>query len=99
MFSLISRVVFNEMIKFLLPKGWFLKVTPGTSKITVGGAIASDVHGKNHVKNGSFGDHLINIVIYLEWSSNLYNFIDALIYCYFSAKHFVFEVGSILKSE
>jgi len=46
---LISEIVFNYV-----PKGWFLKVTPGTKFITVGGAIASDVHGKNHNKAGCF---------------------------------------------
>ena len=43
-----SGITINEMIKFLLPKGWFLKVTPGTKFATLGGCIASDVHGKEH---------------------------------------------------
>ena len=43
-----SRVLLSDIIEVLPPKGWFLKVTPGTKLITIGGAIASDVHGKNH---------------------------------------------------
>jgi FAD/FMN-containing dehydrogenase len=51
-----SGVSLAELIDFLLPKGWFLKVTPGTKLITVGGAIASDVHGKNHHASGCFSE-------------------------------------------
>ena len=49
-----SGISIDEMIKFLLPKGWFLKVTPGTKFATLGGCIASDVHGKEHHKEGPF---------------------------------------------
>ena len=51
----------REIIKEIVPKGFFLPVVPGTSNITVGGSVASDVHGKNHYQDGSFGNHIIKI--------------------------------------
>ena len=53
-----SGVSFADIIDVFLPKGWFLPVTPGTQFVTVGGAIANDVHGKNHHCAGTFGDHV-----------------------------------------
>jgi decaprenylphospho-beta-D-ribofuranose 2-oxidase len=61
-----AGVVFADLLKFLIPKGFFLPVTPGTKFITVGGAIASDVHGKNHHVDGSFTRHVTNLQIMLE---------------------------------
>ncbi|MCH9742875.1 MAG: FAD-binding oxidoreductase [Proteobacteria bacterium] len=49
-----SGVLLSDIFAAFLPRGWFLSVTPGTKLITVGGAIASDVHGKNHHNMGCF---------------------------------------------
>jgi FAD/FMN-containing dehydrogenase len=51
-----SGVLLSEILEVFIPKGWFLKVTPGTKLITVGGAIASDIHGKNHHVEGCFSE-------------------------------------------
>jgi FAD/FMN-containing dehydrogenase len=53
-----AGVLFSEILRLVIPKGWFLPVTPGTQFVTVGGAIANDVHGKNHHKSGTFGRHV-----------------------------------------
>jgi FAD/FMN-containing dehydrogenase len=49
-----AGVMLSEIIDAFLPRGWFPAVTPGTKFVTLGGAIAADVHGKNHHKHGSF---------------------------------------------
>lgn len=54
-----AGVLLSEIIDLVLPHGWFLSVVPGTAFVTVGGAIANDVHGKNHHRVGSFGNHLL----------------------------------------
>jgi len=51
-----AGVLLSDIITAFLPRGWFASVTPGTKLITIGGAIASDVHGKNHHNKGCFGD-------------------------------------------
>ena len=53
-----SGVKLAEILQLVVPAGWFLPVTPGTSFVTVGGAVANDVHGKNHHREGSFGCHV-----------------------------------------
>lgn len=60
-----AGVSLNAILSIVMPLGWFLPVTPGTSFVTIGGAIASDVHGKNHHLNGSFSDHVISMDVVL----------------------------------
>jgi decaprenylphospho-beta-D-ribofuranose 2-oxidase len=54
-----AGAVLKDLIDQTLPLGWKLPVVPGTERVTVGGAIASDVHGKNHPGAGSFGQHVL----------------------------------------
>ncbi len=67
-----SGISSDELLKAIIPKGWFLPVSPGTKFVTVGGMVASDVHGKNHHLEGSFGDHLINLKIKISNSEVVY---------------------------
>ncbi|MEZ5643254.1 MAG: FAD-binding oxidoreductase [Burkholderiaceae bacterium] len=56
-----AGVLLRDIQRLMVPRGWMLPVTPGTQLVTVGGAIANDVHGKNHHRFGSFGDQLISL--------------------------------------
>jgi len=58
-----SGVTIENLLNFLIPKGWFLKVTPGTKYATLGGCIASDVHGKEHHKEGCFSESVKSLKI------------------------------------
>lgn len=58
-----AGVSLRDIQHWAIPRGWSLPVTPGTLLVTVGGAIANDVHGKNHHVFGSFGDHVIQLTL------------------------------------
>src|SRR6266436_888855 len=56
-----AGILFDEIFRIIMPAGWFVPVTPGTRFVTLGGAIANDVHGKNHHRAGTFGAHVRQI--------------------------------------
>ena len=58
-----AGVSLRDIHSLVIPRGWMLPVTPGTQLITVGGAIANDIHGKNHHLCGTFGHHLVEITL------------------------------------
>lgn len=60
-----SGVTLSDIVDPFVSQGWFLSVTPGTKFVSVGGAIASDVHGKNHHKDGSFSSCVISFTMML----------------------------------
>lgn len=61
-----SGITLNSILDFIVPQAWFLPVTPGTKYITVGGAVASDVHGKNHHTDGCFRQYVLEMDVMME---------------------------------
>jgi FAD/FMN-containing dehydrogenase len=53
-----SGLSLEQMLAVIVPRGWFLPVSPGTQFVTLGGAVANDIHGKNHHRAGTFGCHV-----------------------------------------
>ena len=60
-----AGVLLADILKYFVPRGWFLTISPGTKLITVGGAIASDIHGKNHHHAGCFSESLVSMKVQL----------------------------------
>jgi decaprenylphospho-beta-D-ribofuranose 2-oxidase len=58
-------ITLADVLQVIVPQGWFLPVTPGTKLITIGGAVGSNVHGKNHRAEGSFSGHIIDMDVVL----------------------------------
>lgn len=58
-----AGVLLRDIQRQMVQRGWLLPVSPGTQMVTVGGAIANDVHGKNHHAQGSFGDHVLGFTL------------------------------------
>ncbi|RMU91142.1 FAD linked oxidase, partial [Pseudomonas coronafaciens pv. coronafaciens] len=58
MVRLEAGMTLSQLLDAAIPHGWFLPVTPGTRFVTLGGAVANDVHGKNHHRRGTFGCHV-----------------------------------------
>lgn len=56
-----AGVTLADILRIFVNRGWFLPVTPGTKHITVGGAIASDIHGKNHHQAGCFSEYVLQL--------------------------------------
>lgn len=61
-----SGVLLSDVLEITVPQGYFLYVTPGTKFVSVGGAIASDVHGKNHHMEGCFSEYVIEFKLMIE---------------------------------
>ena len=60
-----AGVTFHDILEVFVPRGWFPAVTPGTKFVTMGGAAAFDVHGKNHHRNGSFSNFIESLTVLL----------------------------------
>jgi FAD/FMN-containing dehydrogenase len=67
-----AGVILKDIQDTFLPRGWLLPVSPGTQLITVGGAIANDIHGKNHHIRGNFGHHILELSL-LRSDGQIYN--------------------------
>jgi len=67
-----AGVTLDSILEVVVPAGWFLPVTPGTKYVSIGGAVASNVHGKNHHIDGCFGDHVIDMEVIVASGESLF---------------------------
>src|SRR5947209_2195201 len=61
-----AGVTIGELLEHTIPAGWMVPVVPGTQHVTIGGAIASDIHGKNHGTAGTFGRHVASLALLMS---------------------------------
>lgn len=66
-----AGMTFSQILEVIVPDGWFTPVTPGTSRLTLGGAVANDVHGKEHATQGTFGRHVAELVLWRSGAGRL----------------------------
>ncbi len=66
-----AGLLLSDLLPHIIPHGWFPAVVPGTRFITLGGAIANDIHGKNHHGMGTFGEHVLSIELLRSDGSHL----------------------------
>jgi FAD/FMN-containing dehydrogenase len=69
--SVEAGVLLSDLLSVVVPKGFFPPVVPGTKFVTIGGMIASDIHGKNHHRDGGFGDHVERLTLALPDGSTV----------------------------
>lgn len=67
-----AGVLLSEILEVIVPNGFFLPVTPGTKWITIGGAVASNIHGKNHHKEGAISNFIESLELITEYG-NIFN--------------------------